>query len=305
MNTTRGVCLALWLFVMATLSACSSKSALQLKLEEGDSRYLHMEAKRYMTMSVMGTEMDMGQEETLVYKFEVQNVAPDGESTVKVTYDDISIHMDLPMMERMPAAPSDMFAWLEEVKGKSFTIRLTPLGKVVEIDGADEILDTLAESVQRETAGFPGGGSQMFENIFSDEAIREAIEGVLNIYRLHPVGVGDAWTVVTTRSVGMPLTSETTYTVAERKAGSLTLNMSVVIKPNEGATAAFGPMEMEYAISGTGTGTLEVDEATGWIRSGEYTLDIDGEVSILGMPVAGGPMTISVKERSTISSFPA
>lgn len=289
--------------IVIVLSACGSNMPLQLKFQEGDTRLLTIETKQYTTMKLMGMDMDTGQEQKLSYRFDVESVDTDGEATIKVTYDDIGIDMDLPMMEMMPVSPNDVFESLQGLEGKSFSVRLTPLGEVVDIKGVDDVLASIRDSQNAMMAQMPGGGD-LIEGIVSEEAIRESIENVFGFYRAKPVAVGDTWTESTaTKSGGMPFTSETTFTVTSREAGILTIATSTVVEPSSD-TKTMGMMEVEFSIAGDGEGTVEVEEATGWIMSGKHTLDLKGDMSFSGggAPGASSPMTVQV--RSTVSSFP-
>ncbi len=108
-----------------------------------------------------------------------------------------------------------------------------------------------------------------------------------------PVSIGDSWTDSTSMA-GMPISLETTYTLSGLQDGVAMIDVESVIGA-EGATMEMGPMVMRYDLSGEQTGTMEVDEATGWTIRSRAESEFSGHFSVTmeGRPGSAEiPMTI-------------
>lgn len=118
-----------------------------------------------------------------------------------------------------------------------------------------------------------------------------------------PVSIGDSWTDSTSMA-GMPMSLETTYTLSSRQDGVAMIDVKSVIGA-EGATMEMGPMEMHVDLSGEQTGTMEVDEATGWTIRSRLEGEFSGFVTMEGMPGGGGiPMEIPMTVKSAVTVEP-
>ena len=62
-----------------------------------------------------------------------------------------------------------------------------------------------------------------------------------------------------------PATVTAKYTLVERKGGDAIIEMEGTIKSDQG-------------LNGTMTGTMRIDEKTGWTKSGEVDMDMKGTV---------------------------
>ena len=270
--------------------------------------------------------MNQPQNTSVTLTYDVESVDPDGLVTMKVTFDEADLG-DITGMGAMMggmgaggAAPLDSDLGLV---GKSFTMKATPDGRVQEVRGMMDIVEEMTRKVTEEVTkqldkiqlppavkaqmGQLGSavGAQLRQTL-GDSAMREKMEDMMTMYPETPVRVRSTWTKGGVRSYGMaPMGRSETWKLTGRKDGVLTLEVSSEITPNTDAPAMdMGFVRMNIELSGQQSGTVEVDEATGWIIRADMTYELDGTMKTSGGAMPGSQsMVMKVSGTSTIESF--
>lgn len=284
-----------FLAAMTTLCGCNRPVDLKLRLKEGDKRVLKIATSGKTTVDVMGNKHTVDEKTSLAYLFEVKSVDPNGTAAVNVTFEE----MDLGFLDSMKllggAGVPDFEKQLKpladalNLTGKSFTMKVMPTGRVEEVQG-------MSDAVEQMLAAFPSGegplgalGGMVKEvfgpqlaNRMGDSATREQMDGCLAIYPDEPVAVGATWVKGRIINSGAaPQNCRETWTLKARENGVATLEMTAEITPNTDAPAqSMMGMTVENAVSGTQTGTLSVDEATGWITSGAINQNVSVKTTL-------------------------
>ncbi|HUS86290.1 MAG TPA: DUF6263 family protein, partial [Bacteroidales bacterium] len=145
-----------------------------------------------------------------------------------------------------------------------------------------------------------------FKNQFGDQTIKEMMDSMFSIYPDQPVGIGDSWTRKSIISHGYPMIIDNTWTLKDRQGGRAVIEMNSLIKPNPGAAPMeIGPMKLRQEFTGGSKGTLELDEATGWVKSAKMDQQLSGELTVEGSPQSPEGMTIpmTLKTAITVESF--
>lgn len=226
------------------------------------------------------------------WTWHVESVDEGGNATIKVTQDAARVSMSMPpevdlsydsaSASEEPPSEARPFAALV---GQSYTMKVSPQGRVLELTGVEEMLE---EAV----AGLGSQGvqaamtAQLVRGLFGEEALKSGIEGTLGIYPPGPVRVGDSWQKDRSLSAPVPLSITSLYTLKKRSGGEATIAVEadVTAAPDSAPEEVQAPIK----ISGTQKGNMQVDEATGCISGGEvrqtFTLSLSG-------PGASGEVT--------------
>jgi hypothetical protein len=99
------------------------------------------------------------------------------------------------------------------------------------------------------------------------ESQRDQMTQMLAALPDKPVGIGDSWegTMKMSTDPNLPATVIAKYTLTERKEGDAIVKIVGTIKSDKG-------------LNGTMSGTMHIEEMTGWTKSGEMDMDIKGKV---------------------------
>lgn len=251
-------------------SGCG-KLDLRLKFKPGDVHTLNQESER--TIRMERKEGEARHHHTARYRIEVKDVDGQGEAALHVTIDDMMTTMDVPESWGSREQPEETIAVL--AKGLSFDLRMTPDGKVTRVDGAEAVVDAIAESLQR-----PGvdreKSKQVVEQQFSAESIKELFENLFAYVPSKPLAVGGEWQDTQFHTTGMPFKSEFTYRLTSMAEGTARIDYNASISPHH--TRATIGLGLTFDFSGGEQGSLQVAEATGWIVSGEGAYSLISDV---------------------------
>jgi hypothetical protein len=90
--------------------------------------------------------------------------------------------------------------------------------------------------------------------------------------------------------------------VAGRSGGVTTVKVTSEMRSDSTASLSMGSMTVHYALQGTSTATLEIEDATGWIIRSRSEADVSGTASMEGSPM--GPMEIPMTVKSLNTTEP-
>jgi hypothetical protein len=272
---------------IAFLALCSGAAAavrLELKLDKGKTYYERSLIDQRMTNEVMGMQQVVHVVLGTIRKLDVLDVDGQGNMRVRYTYTWSRFKQVDPMstvdydsaQHSSPPGGAEGFAAL---LGQSYTLRLSPRGKVLEVDG----LKALAEAVQKKLP--PGTNLSAPNNpltsFLDEQAVREMTEGLLGVYPDKPVEPGDSWTETKLVKRGLPMVVESTWTLQGLEGGVARIGAAETLKsdPDAPPMDADG-MKMKIDLSGSQAGTIRVEQATGLIRTSSGRHQLKGQIRV-------------------------
>jgi hypothetical protein len=310
MPTPRNPIVRLSVALICLLILCSSSvraaDTIDLKLRpvKGQSLKLQATVNQKVTNTVNGgAEQTMTQVIGLGYTFATLDVAPDGTATVKVTYDTVSFKQQsqLSTVEydsaNPPAGPiPPLVRGFAALAGQTFTMKVTPTGKITEVLGLDEMIDAILKKLDTPDAANRDVVEKSIRREFGPEALKENMESMLANYPDKPVAVGESWNKKLSITKGFRMEMDNTFTLKSVTADTVTLDAKGKLGSSPDATPIdMGPRgKLSYNLNGEQNGTLQLDRATGWVKSAEMTQKVTGEMVIDagGGRVAKTPMRI-------------
>lgn len=266
----------LWLSAIVVLIAGSVAHAagtgqqveLRWKFDEGQRLVYRMsntsETEMPNNMGVMVSESIM------TTAWEVLEVDATGGATVRVANERVQMNLQSPMgnmqVDSADEAPAGdpMARALTVMAGTSYTLVFGADGKIQEVRGLEEMRDRLIEATGG--AANPMAG-QIFDQIASEEGIKNMMQQGFAAFPEGPVGPGDSWDM--SFDMAMPMIGTMTNTatltlnrVEQRDASRVAvIDMSsamVVTPPEDPDSPAAGMMELGD-VSATGTTEWDLD----------------------------------------------
>ena len=279
--------------------AAADKIELRFRFEEGKSYKLTVTMKQEIVQWLNGEEQETAHTMSIGETLNVKDVDEAGTATVEVTFGPISVKMKGPMgtIEYNSDDPPDEVALpakaFAAMLGQGFTLKMTPTGRVTDIQGVDKMFEAIFEAIDIPEGPMMDSVAEGLKQQFGDEALKEMMEKMTAVFPDKPVAIGDSWSQKVTLATGFPAIMENTWTLADRKDGVATINVESTFKPNpEGEPMKIGPMTMRFRLKGSQKGTFKLDEATGWFVEGELTQKMAGDVTMKGMPGQTEEMTV-------------
>jgi Family of unknown function (DUF6263) len=259
------------------------ETLLRWKFEEGQKNSLVITQEMQMKMVMQENPVLMTSTSTMEVDWEVMEIDEEGVATLTQTMERVQMKLQGPqgvMMEydsESDEKPGGMAAMivpmLEAMVGKSYSVRMSPQGNIVEM----KLPQGLAERVA-EVPGMAGMG-----DLFSEEGMKSMAE--VATFPEKAVDPGDTW--VRTATVGNPatgdMTMDSTFTyigtevVDGRELEKISMEMAMRI--GEGGKAAVNISDQ------SSVGTIYFDNQLGRFVRSEGKMKMTMEMAMLGQEI--------------------
>jgi hypothetical protein len=271
---------------------------LKLNLKKGDRYITTMNADQTMTQSIAGNEMTVTTKMGMVMNFDVTDVDPSGNYQIGETFKKINFEMGGPAAMKFNSDDTTQTdskaAILKNLVGAELTMKLSPRGKVLELNGAKELMDRMMQSTTTEDSAANQQILKILEGFWSDNGIRRMTEQGLGYVPPNPVKIGDSWKYEATANLMVPVKIANQYTLMTRNKGSISIELKSSLAMDTVMTVGEGqPMTMSISMNGVGNGTMLINEKTGMLDSSNTKIDLSGNLALMGMP-SGSDMKIPV-----------
>ncbi|MEN7546346.1 DUF6263 family protein [Rapidithrix thailandica] len=292
-----------FLFVMAFQLHSTfgqKKVKLQLNLKKGDVFKTVESINQDIAQTIMGMDQNIQQNFGMDYAYEVLEVDPNKNYRIKVTYERVRYEQkgnpmgDVAYDSGNPSQElNDQVKSYAALVGQGFQLTVTPTGKIKEVRGADELLTNMVDSYDNLEETQKEQLKQTLSKQFGNEAIRENMAFVFDIYPEEKVSVGDEWskTLSLTSALGLKLTN--TWKLVALNGGVAEVQVKSVAENAGGSGMEVpGVGKMNYNLSGTQEGMLSLDQKSGWTKGAEVKQDFSGDVELEGAMSMTWPITI-------------
>lgn len=263
------------------------KLSLRLNPQEGEIYQVRVITDQKIVQTIEGEEQEISQLVGIGYSWAVDQVDPEGGFTAQVTYDWIRFAQDGPLGKidydsDVHTGPiPELAVGYAAVHGTGFSLQVSSAGDIQEIIGVDEMLDQMLDNLDLPDDASSAQIEQNLERQFGEAALKENMATLVAIYPQHPVAVGDSWSKTMIISLGFPMILENRWTLVGRENGVASIEVRTSVKPNpDAAPLQMGPVTLEYELSGTQQGTMELDERTGWTLSANLTQALSGKITM-------------------------
>ncbi|MBM3981671.1 MAG: hypothetical protein FJ304_15620 [Planctomycetes bacterium] len=173
----------LTLAVVAALALAAPAPAqdvsLKWTLKEGDQFYTNTVADMDMTMTVLGTDVNVKMKMTGVQRYKILSSKP-GATKVELTM--LALKMTA---EGLPAGAGGVGDIGDRVKGATVTATLNDDMEVTKVEGYDKFIDKLAGDNEAER--------KQMKTQFSETAVGQMVSQVFSFAPAKAVKVGDTW----------------------------------------------------------------------------------------------------------------
>lgn len=240
-------------------------------------------------MVVQGNEFDVNQDQTTTQTIRIADYTAEGVTTLATTIDRIQLtsgggggSVDYDSADSTASGP--VASTIGPMIGQTLEMQLDQTGSFV---GSRDSLSAQIDALMGES----GGTGDML------------IDPLLNQFRFYPsepVAVGDSWSNEVEVTMGAPFTVNATYTLSDVTDGLATLDVRMDLSA-DGTSMNMGQMQGQAFLSGTQSGTLTVDLASGMVQSRDISGTVSGFVE-LTPPGGQGTQELDMEVSTDVSS---
>lgn len=283
-------------------TASAEPVQLRLRLEKGKTYQINMTTVQKVDQEVMGMKMSLSQTIGMGIDFKVTEVDGQGIQTATITYSSIrfkltgaptgNIDYD---STKPPEKVPDMAKGFAAIVGLPMGIKMDSLGTMKEITNLKAFRENLIKNM-----GLPDGPQKdmmvkMMDTQFGEKNIKHILGQMTCIYPEKSLAVGDQWKKSMAMNSPFPILYDMTYQLLKSTPDGASVSMKSVITANPDPKAQPKPMagmQQTLKLSGTQTGTLDINRKTGWIKTGTIKQNMTGTITISGAQNMTVPLTI-------------
>lgn len=264
---------------------------LSLNLEAGSSYLCVMELNKNVVQTEGGRDQTLKHELLMSWRYDVIGTNDNGDINIKLTYTRIKVKQDFGFQssEYDSDSPPDYVEPAMRghgaVVGSELGVVISRKGQIIELQGVDAMLDKMIEDLDLPDSPAKNQMIASMRSQFGEDDLRQTLEQITGFYPELPVEPGDKWTSETLVSTGLPMKVVDNYMLRSRRNGVADIDVSSVITSSPDSEGVrMGPVSIFYDITGTHTGSIEVDESTGLPIRYELDMTFSGTVIASGIP---------------------
>lgn len=289
-------------------STGSNEGSMAIRLKEGQTHRTVTTLDQTTTQNVMGQQQGIHQVTKTGMRYDVLAPSADGEQRVRVTYESMSVNATTPMSsfswssaDTTGTVPQGAEVYSALV-GQGYTVVMAPDGSGRRVEGWDSVVSRLMDLLPAPPGVNVDDFKETLKESVGDNMISGAMRNAVVVMPTNTAKVGDSWSCTSQTGGSLPLTSKATWTVTGRSGGVTSMKITSEMSSDSTVAQSTGTMTIHYAIGGTTTTTMEVEDATGWIIRSHSEGEISGNANVDGSPM--GPMSIPMTVKSTTTTEP-
>jgi hypothetical protein len=282
-----------------------STVASVLRLKPGESRRTLLTTDQTTSQTLMGQEQTAHQVMSMGVRYDVENAAADGQTRIRISYESMRLRVSTPMggfawdsSDTTAAVPAgaEMFAALV---GRGYTVVMAPDGSDRHVEGWDSLMDSMLGAMSLPPGVTREDLRTTLQDTFGDDFMSNIMRAAVATVPPKLGAVGDSWTCTNSADGAFPMTQTATWTLRDRKGGIGTMDVASEVASDSTASRSVGSMSVRYAVNGRNTGTVEVEEATGWIIRSRFESELSGKATMEGTPMGAMQIPMNLKTVTT------
>jgi hypothetical protein len=272
---------------ITSIALCSTSSAavqLQLKLAKGKTYYQKTTVDQHITQTIMNQPQVVDITFGMGAKLDVLDVDATGNAQIRYTYIWCMSKQTGPMgtvsydSAQQATPPAGMEA-LATFLNQSYTVKLSPKGRVLEVEGVEQMKAAVLKKMPPGAEAGPMGN--IVGTFIEKQGIKEMTEGLTALFPDKPVEPGQSWSEKRVLTVGFGRIEEIKWTLQKQAAGVVTIGQTAMIRSNpEAPPMDVQGMKLKIDVSGNEEATIQIVEATGLIQTVQGHQQLKGEIKM-------------------------
>jgi hypothetical protein len=269
------------ILVLATAVSCiwscgRGPVELALRLEKGQRLALSVSVSQTVKQGTRENPSVLSQRTRVGYGLEVVARDPGGLMGVKIRYRDLALSVQglgsvLSFDSGSPDSATPGLELLAGLIGEGYDFLVDSRGVVGRVEGIPELITAVLSKTAR---GEAPAMQRSLEMLLDEQAVRATLGSFLDYFPEHKVAVGDAWVVERNRGGVVPMGIRNTWSMRRLRRSVAALALDGVLSSAEPRSGV--------VLSGTQTGTAEVDVTTGFLIQADIRQSIRGSILAQG-----------------------
>ncbi len=275
----------------------NKKYFIQTKFEKGVKYYFTSISQSNTTINANNKQVEMSNNSETGLIYELLNDSS-GFRHLKITYDVFKAKVkkneqiqELDISDSLNTNPTNQI--ISKLKGASLIVYIDNKGKVLELKGYKELIDSLLTTMQISSVNTRQIIVQKLSELFGEGLLKSNMEQGFDLFPDSAISIGFKWQKQTSQKSEINLSFNNNYHFEDVKDNIAYLESKGEIN-SEGNTLTI--MNITGNLKGKQTGSYKVDINNGLVIEGKSKIIIEGNMQAMGKEI---PITI---ENSTTTS---
>lgn len=212
-------------------------------------------------------------------QFKVVEVHSDS-AQLEVVYKNLYFSLDGPMgegivMSSQGDAKDPINKIMRSMVNNPFYVHISKLGKILSVEGMDEVLGKINESLNLLDDNIKESIQSSIDNQFGEESFKSSFMTGLIVYPDRPLQVGDTWTSQLIDYSTVPLDMNTTWQLKNLRKQTANIEGNSTLQSKEKVNNNNSDGD-DIIMTGTNNIRAVINISTGWLQESTQTSDISG-----------------------------
>jgi len=329
----------LLLSILGSASSAEDKLDLKLRLKPGEKHGMRITTTQNISQAIMGKEQEIVYTRNFGIEAEAKQVDADGTALIEVTFRTLKETTTIGGTtsfgyDSTKPQPTDdnMARMYSAMMGESFIARVTPQGKIVELEldkmylgMANKMMESedklikdrmkkrAQEAIERMNKRYGSSEKrkqalkQQIEQfpVFSEERIRSIAINTIAVFPRSPLQIGDSWKDKITVDLLALVEIDSTHTLKGHEKGTVSINVSAKRSlDDKPVVRKMGPNKSSTRLAGSYDATIKVDEKSGWLISKRADMRFTGETTLAGNKQTPQRQKMQMSVKATVTVEP-
>ncbi len=271
-------------FILATIVQAQKAYTLKFNPPNGSQYEVALVSQTKMIQNIMDQNMDMNMDYNLNSTYRISTEGNNKKLTL--VYDKLNMNMQI-MGQQVKMSSDDtdtsneVSAAFRALKGQSLSLVIDEYGKVLKVEGAQEMLDKIKGVAQQKEA---------MKGVVGEDALKNMIEQSFGFYPKSPVKTGESWTTEMSLKQPYIIAGSATYTLVKVEGKKAFIDFTGKLATDSSSSITTNGIEVGFAIEGAFSGSTEVDIDTGMPLKSFIQQNMKGNIEAAGQKI---PMAVN------------
>jgi hypothetical protein len=325
--------------VSTSAAAAEDKLDLKLRLQPGDKHGMQITTTQNISQGMMGKQQEIVYARNFGIEAEAKQVDTNGIASIEVSFRTLkektiiggTTSFEYDSTKPQPTG-DNMARMYSALMGESFIARITPLGKIVELEldkmylgmakkmmeSEDKLIrgrmkERAQEGIEKKNKQYGSREKrkqalkQQIEQfpVFSKDRIRSIAINSVAVFPPSPLQISDSWKDKIIVDLLALVEIDGTHTLKGHENGIVSINVSA--KRSLDAKPVIlntGPLKLSVRLAGSYDSTIKVDAKSGWLLSKHADMRFTGEMTVDGNNQAPQGQTMQMSVKATVTVEP-
>ena len=256
------------LFIALQTANSQPKALLRLHLEKGAEYHMTMVSDNNIDQQMNGQQMKILQKMEMVTSYKVLDILPDNNYFLGYTFLKMKMDMDVNgqkvIMDTESTSDDPVTKAVKDLTSFNMKITVTPMGKVMAVEGMDEFAAKIGNNPQL---------SQALGMLSNADNFKATFEQYFGFYPENEVEVGSKWDNSIKMPAMMNMEMLMHMTVTDIKNDQVVMDVTSDI--NMDSPVETNGMKIHMKMTGTQTGTMRIDRKSGLTGTADMNQKFD------------------------------